>query len=368
MDSQTELQKTFDKEIKKEVQETILPIPQAIGKVSEEEFFSILKMIAPGTGLRTALDGSLKTGRGALIVVENEWLLPLLDGGFRVNCRFTPQRLIELAKMDGAIVTSKDVKRINYANVLLTPDSKIKTAETGTRHKAAERTAKHTGTLVIAISERKNEITLFYKNIKYAIKGTDEVLRKGNDHLQLLEKQRELFDRNLEKLTKLELRNHPSLQQAALVIQKGHLVQKIVADMKRFTIEAGSEGTLLKTRVKELTHTVDKETNLVIKDYTKLDLKKSRILLESLSYDEILDQKNILSMLAYEKLVQHVPIKGWRILSKTSLPESDIAALIKTTGSLGKAIHSNISLYAPIIGQEKAQLFKEEIDKIKLNQ
>ena len=138
--------------------------------------------------------------------------------------------------------------------------------------------------------------------------------------------------------------------------------------MKRYTIEAGNEGTLLKTRLKELTHGVDKETNLVIKDYTRLDLKKSRILLESLSYDEILDQGNILSMLAYEKLIQHVPIKGWRILSKTPLPEADIAALVKATGTLGKAIHSSVTLYAPIIGEEKARLFKEEIDKIKLNQ
>ena len=357
-----------EKEIKKEVQETIVPIQQSSAKVQEEEFFSVLKMIAPGTSFRTALDGALKTGRGALIVVENEWLLPMLDGGFRVNCRFTPQRLIELAKMDGAIVLAKDLKRINYANVLLTPDSKIKTAETGTRHKAAERTAKHAGTLIIAISERKNEITLFYKNIKYAIKSTDDVLRKANDHLQLLEKQRELFDRNVERLTKFEVRNNPSLQQALIVIQKGHLVQKIATDMKKYTIEAGSEGTLLKTRLKELTHGVDKETNLVIKDYTRLDLKKSRVLLESLTYDEILDQNNILSMLAYEKLVQQVPIKGWRILSKTSLPEADIAALVKATGTLGKAIHSNVSLYAPIIGKDKAQLFKEEIDKIKLTQ
>lgn len=364
MDTQAEL----EKELKKEVQETIVPLPQNNAKVPEEEFFTILKMIAPGTTLRSALDGALKTGKGALIAVENEWLLPLIDGGFRVNCRFTPQRLIELAKMDGAIILSKDVKRINYANVLLTPDSKIKTLETGTRHKAAERTAKHTGTLVIAISERKNEISLFYKNIKYAVKSTDEILRKANEHLQLLEKQRELFDRNAEKLNKLELRNHPSLSQALIVIQKGHLVQKIASDTKRYLIEAGTEGTLLKTRLKELTIGVDKETNFVIKDYTRLDLKKSRILLESLSYDEILDQNNILSMLAYEKLVQHVPIKGWRILSKTTLADADIAALIKNLGSLGKALYSNVIAYNSILGEEKARQFKEEIDKIKLNQ
>ena len=106
----------------------------------------------------------------------------------------------------------------------------------------------------------------------------------------------------------------------------------------------------------------------MIKDYTKLDVKKSKILLESLSYDEILDQENILSMLAYEKLAQTSPIKGWRLLSRTSFSEADIATVIKATGSLGKAIHSNAAFHAEHLGPEKAQLFKEEVEKIKLNQ
>src|SRR3989344_8924126 len=116
---------------KKEVQETIIPTERnsnSSTKITEEEFFSVLKMIAPGTNLRAALEAALKGGRGALIVVDNDALLPLIDGGFRVNCRFTPQRVAELAKMDGAMVLSKDAKRIDYANVLLAPDNKIKTS------------------------------------------------------------------------------------------------------------------------------------------------------------------------------------------------------------------------------------------------
>ncbi|MEK6928519.1 MAG: DNA integrity scanning diadenylate cyclase DisA [Nanoarchaeota archaeon] len=352
-------------EEKKEVQKTI--IPSQNNKVSEEEFFNVLKMVAPGTNFRTALDNALKTGKGALIVIENESLARIMDGGFRVNCRFTPQRLVELAKMDGAIVLSKDMKRIDYANVLLTPDSHIKSSETGTRHKAAERTAKQMGNLVIAISERKHDITLFYKNIRYSIKKTEEVLRKSNEHIQMLEKQRELFDANISKLNKLEIRNYPSIHQAILVIQKGKFIQKIAEDLKKYIVELGNEGTLLKTRLKEITSGIEKETNLTIKDYTKLDIKKSRTILENLSYDEILVIDNILNALAYEKLIQIEPIKGWRILSKTSLPEADIAKLIKEKGTLGEAIHSNIKSYFEIIGEDKARTFKEEIDKIKLN-
>jgi len=357
-----------EKIIKKEIQGKIIEIqPTNNGKATEEELFNVLKMVSPGTNLRTALDGTLKAGKGALIVVENSDVLPLLDGGFRVNCRFTPQRLIELTKMDGAIVISEDLKRINHANVLLTPESSIKSLETGTRHKAAERTAKQTGTLVIAISERKNEINLFYKNLKYNLKNTAEVLRKANEHIQLLEKQRELFDKHIDKLNHIELRNHPNLRQALVVIQKGRMIQKISEDLRKYIIELGNEGSLLKTRLKELIVGVEKETNLVIKDYTNLDVKKSRILLDSLSYDEILDSENVMHVLAHENQSKTVPVKGWRILSKTSLGESDVAKIIKEVGSLGRAIYSNPRELAPILGEEKTALFKQEVDRIKLN-
>ncbi len=352
-------------EEKKEVQGTI--IQHQLSKVTEEEFFSVLKIIAPGTNIRTAIDGALKAGKGALIAIANEHVLPLIDGGFRVNCRFTPQRLMELTKMDGAIVLSKDIKRIEYANVLLTPDSKIKTTETGTRHKAAERTAKQTGCLVIAISERKHDVTAYYKNMRHSLKGTDIILRKANEYIQLLEKQRDSFDHHIGRLNKLELKNYPSLGEAVQVIQKGKMIQKISEELKKSTVELGNEGTLLKARLKELNIGVEKETALVIKDYTKVDVKKSKVLLDELSYDELLDSEHILGALAYEKLAPIEPIKGWRVLSKTSLAEADIAKLIKEKNSLGEALYSNVKTYFEIIGEEKARTFKEEVEKMKLN-
>ena len=58
--------------------------------------------------------------------------------------------------MDGAIVISGDTKKILYANAQLIPDYSIPTSETGTRHRTAERVAKQTGAIVIAISQRRN--------------------------------------------------------------------------------------------------------------------------------------------------------------------------------------------------------------------
>ncbi len=352
---------------KKEIQEKI--IPQEIeSKVTEEEFSGILKIVAPGTNLRTALDGALKTQKGALIAIENDLIPPLLDGGFKINTKFTPQKLVELTKMDGAIVLSKDMKKISYANVLLTPDSKIPTQETGTRHKAAERTAKQANTLTIAISERKHEINLFYKNRKYPLIPTEDILQKANEHIQLLEKQRELFDSNLEKLNLLELRNYPSLNQAVQVIQKGYLIQRIAENLKRHVIELGKEGYLLKIRLRELVKDVEAQTDLIIKDYTMFNFKRTKTLFADLLYDEILDGGHTLEILGYNKASPISPIiKGWRILNKTSLHEAEIAQIITEAGSLGKSLHSNVDFYKKILGEEKAYLLKEELNRIKLN-
>ena len=356
----------MDEEVKKEakeVQQTIIPVDSMKEvKVSEEELFSILKMISPGTNLRAGLDGILKAGKGALIAVENQFLEPLIDGGFKINCRFTAQKLVELSKMDGAIVLSQDIKKINYANVLLTPDSATKTSETGTRHKAAERTAKQTGGLVIAISERKNEINIFYKNIKHYLKDTNELLRKVNEHIQLLEKQKELFENYIDRLNKMELRSTLSLNQAIQVVQKGIIIQKISKDIRKHMIELGNEGTLLKTRFKEILSGVEKETNLVVKDYTKLNLKKSKLLLDGLTYDEILDRENIYKILGYTGQKKADVIKGWRLLSKTSLHEDEIAKLVVEAGNFGKIIEGDAKLINEI--SSDYQLFRQKKEKL----
>jgi diadenylate cyclase len=355
-------------EDKKEVQGTIGPVNNNVFiKATDDEFYSLLRIASPGTNFRAGLDGALRIGKGALIVVENEKVLPMLDGGFRVNCKFTPQKLTELTKMDGAIVLSRDLKKILFVNVLLTPDSKIKTNETGTRHKAAERAAKQAGTLVIAISERKNEITMFYKNLRYPLRNTDELLRKASTYVQLLEKQRELFDYHTSKLNSSELHNYPSVNLAINVLQKGKLILKIAEELKKYIFELGSESTILKMRVREITFGVDKEINMVMKDYTNLDLKRSKEMIDQLSYDDILDGENILKILAQDSMKSSTPVKGWRLLSKTSLSDAEVASILKDKSSLGEVIYSNIKAYSNIIGDEKARIFKEEIERIKLN-
>ena len=107
---------------------------------SEDTMVDILKMIAPGTEIRLGLENILKSKTGALIVIgDSKEVLDIVDGGFFINVDYTASRLYELAKMDGAIVLSSDLKKILYANAQLIPSYLIPTKETGTRHRTAER-------------------------------------------------------------------------------------------------------------------------------------------------------------------------------------------------------------------------------------
>ena len=68
-----------------------------------------LRLVAPGTQLREGLDRILQARMGALIVVgDGPEVLSVCSGGFLLDAEFTPQRLSELAKMDGAIILASD--------------------------------------------------------------------------------------------------------------------------------------------------------------------------------------------------------------------------------------------------------------------
>ena len=356
-----------EKNVRKEVQAQIVTAIVDINnqRATKEEIVNILRQVIPGTQIRSGINGIVQAKKGTLVVAQKTGLDNIMDGGFKVNCKFTPQRLVELSKMDGAIILSEDMKRITHANVTLYPDTKIPTNETGTRHKTAERTAKMLSTLVICVSERKNEINLYYKNIKYPIRETHEVVSKATQMLHLLEKQRELFDEYSAQLNIHEVYDDLNLEQACKVIQKGAAIEKLLESHEKTILELGNEGFAIKQRIRELIKGVDKEMNLVIKDYTKLNAKKSRKLIDSLNYEETLNLENITIALAQRETKKIDSIKGWRILDKTSLSEKEISELNNKLGSLKSILSSHESDLIHTIGEEKAKIFTKDIERIK---
>ena len=187
----------------------------------QENILEILKIVAPGTVLREGLDNILKAKTGALIVVSDaESVMEIADGGFKLNQNFTPASIYELSKMDGAIIVSKDLNKILMANVQLVPNHNIKTIETGTRHRTAERVAKQTNELVICISQRRGIITVFKGDFRYVINETSAVLLRANQTLEALEKYKAVFDHMLNILSEHEFDDIVSLDIIVYIVVK----------------------------------------------------------------------------------------------------------------------------------------------------
>jgi diadenylate cyclase len=349
-------------EEKKEIQSRLV---ENKDEVKKEELTEILKMISPGTFLRSAIEGIQKAKVGGLIVACNEFAQNLFEGGFKINTHTTAQRLIELSKMDGAIILSKDLKKILFANVLLTPNNTIKSNETGTRHKAAERIAKQAGTVVFTVSQRRDEIALFYKNIKYVIKDTRDITRRATETLQILEKHREVFERNKKELDEEEVKKRPKIIKALLLIQRGVMILKISEILKGHIIELGIEGIIVKSRFKELLHKVEKEVDSVIKDYSKLGLAKSKKIISILSYDELLDLENIRQCLGLSIDSEIALPKGHRALEKLGIQEKEAGILIKNFKNLFFIIDLKREDLIPFFEEERIMEILEKISHIK---
>ena len=186
------------------------------------------------------------------MIGDTKEVLDLVDGGFNLNVDYTPSRLYELAKMDGAIVLSADLKRILYANAQLIPSPEISTNETGTRHRTAERTAKQTGEIVISVSQRRNVITIFKGDLRYVLQDSSKVITKANQALQTAEKYKKVFDDKLNLLNEYEFNDIVTLQNVIVCIQRAEMVLKVVYEVKRAIYELGEEGRLFQMQLDEL--------------------------------------------------------------------------------------------------------------------
>src|SRR4030088_1338500 len=154
-----------------------------------------LAEVAPGQPLREGLDRILQADMGALIVVgDGPEILNICSGGFLLDAEFSPQRLSELAKMDGAIILAPDASRIARANVHLVPNPNVPTSETGTRHRTAERVARSIDVPVISVSEDMAVIAVYRNDQKHPLEPIPRLLNKANQALSTLERYKSRLD------------------------------------------------------------------------------------------------------------------------------------------------------------------------------
>lgn len=334
----------------------------------------VLKIMCPGTQLREGLENILRAKTGGLIVIgDSEDVMQLVDGGFNINAEYTPSYVYELAKMDGAIVITEDLKKIVCANAQLIPDSSIPTYETGTRHRTAHRVAKQTNNIVIAISQRRNIITMYKGDIKYVLRESSVILSKANQAIQTLEKYVAVLERVINNLNLLEFQDLTTLFDVVTAVQRTEMVMRIVEEINMYILELGNEGRLISMQLSELIKHIERDGILLIRDYCNEESEYSDVYehVQRLNSAELVDLDAIARTLGHGGIPlidTLISPKGYRILSRVPrIPSTVIDNLIKEFKELSNVIDADIEDLDKVdgIGEARATAIKNGLKRIR---
>ena len=340
----------------------------------DNEIKNILKLLSPGTTLREGLENILRAKTGGLIVLsDEEEIMKIVDGGFHINAEYTPAYIYELAKMDGAIVLSKDLNKIVCANAQLLPDSSVSTYETGTRHRTAQRLARQTDTIVIAISQRRNIITVYKGELKYILQDSSVILARANQAIQTLEKYVNVLERVINNLNIWEFQDLTTVFDVVTAIQRTEMVMRIVEEIKRYILELGDEGRLISMQLNELIRYIERDGILLIRDYCTdgVDCNNIYVDIQKLNSEELVDLEVIAKVLGFGGVPladTFISPRGYRILFKIPrIPTNVIENLIKHFKELKHVINANIDELDKVegIGEARAVAIRGGLKKIK---
>lgn len=343
---------------------------------SDSALLRSLAEVAPGSPLRDGIDRVLQSGRGGLIVIgDGPDVLNICSGGFLLDAAFTPQRLSELAKMDGAIILADDASRIARANVHLVPNPNVPTVETGTRHRTAERVARSLHVPVVAVSESRKEIQVYVGDQRHPLEPVSRLLDRSNQALQTLERYRNRLSTVTRKLTALEVEDLVTLRDVIEVLQRIEMVVRISQEIRRNLVELGSDGRLVHLQLEELMGGVVDDRRLIIRDYFNEDasfrIEEAMDALSDLDDEALFDEEVLTKTLHLAASVldldENLAPRGYRFLDRLPrLPPVIAERLVDDFGSLQQLLRAAPTDIEQVEGMSvsEARALKENVARV----
>ena len=323
-----------------------------------------LGMVAPGKPLREGLDRILQAKMGALIVVgDGPEVLSICSGGFLLDSEFSPQRLSELAKMDGAIILAPDASRIARANVHLVPSPALATSETGTRHRTAERVARSIDVPVITVSEDRAVITVYRGEHQRPLVPVERLLARANQALETLEGYRDRLDVVTNALSALEVEDMVTVRDVVTVLQRAEMVRRIAEEVESYSTELGTDSRLVRLQLEEMLAGVEDERRQVLRDYLVpgpgWEVDDALAALSHLSTERLLELSRVANVLrigpAGPDLEAPLRPYGYRLLSKIPrLPEQVVQNIVERYGGLQQVLRASTEDLDTVEGIEVA--------------
>lgn len=342
-----------------------------------------LAMVAPGSPLRQGLERVLLAKRGALIVIGDEpAVLSICTGGFLIDAEYSPQRLVELAKMDGAIILSADAGRLARANVHLMPSPTVATSETGTRHRTAERVARSIDVPVVSVSAAMGVITVYRRDHKHILQPAARLHDTVSQSLQVLQRFRQRFDLGVAALSALEIEDTVTLRDVVAVLQPAEILLRVADELEPVFIELGEEGRLLHLQLQELLQGVGAVRHLVVRDYLgpghrsadgAKGAAETAVLgaLEHLSTEDLLDGHRVGVALglssAQSDLDSSLEPRGYRLLHRLPrFPEGLADRIVEHFAGLQKIMRASVGDLEEVggVGEARARSVKDGLSRL----
>jgi diadenylate cyclase len=333
-----------------------------------------LAVVAPGRPLREGLDRIVKAKMGALVVVgDGPEVLSICSGGFLLDAAYSPQRLSELAKMDGAIILAADASRIARANVHLVPNPNVPTSETGTRHRTAERVARSIDVPVISVSEDMGVIAVYVGGMKHILEEIPRLLNRANQALQTLERYKIRLDDGSAELSQLEVEDVVSVRDVVAVLQRGEMVRRIAEELETYIIELGVDARLIRLQLDEILGDLEDDRWLVIQDYLfdpDIPVDDALEELATIETDDLLDVREVARVLrlpGHMDLESNLQPRGYRLLAKVPrLPEGIIDHVVDRFGSLQKIMRATLHDLEDVqgVGEVRARAIKDGLSRL----
>lgn len=339
----------------------------------------VLATVSPGTPLREGLDRIVRAKMGALVVAgDTAEVLGMCSGGFMLDAPFSPQRLSELAKMDGAVILANNGTRIARANVHLVPDPAVPTSETGTRHRTAERVARQLGDIpVISVSEEMSVLTVYIGDAKHVLQEIPRLLDRAGQALQTLGRYKERLDEATNNLAALEVEDLVTLRDVATMIQRCETVQRIADEIETMIVELGVDARLLRMQLDELYGDTPTDLSLVIRDYlveaTDEGVAAAVTALGQLSDDDLVDSRSIATLLGLSAVGTDADLdlslqpRGFRLLAELPrLTPDETTAMVARFGTLARLLRATVEDLGTCSGMdaERARAVKDGLARL----
>ncbi len=291
-----------------------------------------------------------------------------------MDAEFTPQRLSELAKMDGAIILAADTSRVARANVHLVPDPNVPTSETGTRHRTAERVARQIDVPVITVSEDMSLVAIHRRGLKRTLEPIPRVLARADQALQILERYKIRLDSVSGSLSALEVEDLVTVRDVATVLQRAEMVRRISEEIEGYVIELGTDGRLVLLQLEELVGGVEDDRRLVAKDYfvegADWELLDVMARLSDLDTESLLDLREVAGVLrlpADAALDSPVQPRGFRLLHKIPrIPDIVADHVVDRFSNLQKIMRAGVADLVEVegVGDTRARAIKEGLSRL----